>query len=102
MTTIPQPDPRQIVAAYRYLVFLDQERRALVYELLPDHKLDDPVFFPVDSLVGTLTDTSPIERAVSVLEGLGLDPYADDAWVEHIGVDMSSIPIINEYGKPLR
>lgn len=59
MTMIPQPDPRLIVAAYRYFAFLDQERRTLVYELLPDHMPHDPVFFPADSAVGTLTDTSP-------------------------------------------
>ena len=43
---------------------------ALVYELLPDHKPDDPVFFPLDSHVDTLRDTSPLERAVPALGGV--------------------------------
>ena len=59
------------------------------------------VFFPLDSLVSTLGDTSALERAVPALTWLGLDPYADDAWVEHIGVDLLSIPIIDEHGKRL-
>ncbi len=28
--------------------------------------------------------------------------YADDAWVKHIGVDLSQIPIIGEAGKQTR
>ena len=35
------------------------------------------------------------EPAVPALAWLGLYPYADDAWVKHIGVDLSSIPVLD-------
>ncbi len=72
-----------IIAAYRYLAFLDQEKRFLVHELYPDRATDDGYFVPCDNQVNALMDTSPLERAALVLEALDIDPYTeDDGWIE--------------------
>ena len=42
---------RDRIAAFRYLAWLDMERRALVSELHPEHKPGDVVFFPSDTQV---------------------------------------------------
>ena len=75
-----------IIAAYRYLAFLDLERRWLIHELFPDRKPDDLVYVPCDDQVNQLCDNrSPLDRAVAVLAALGIDPHADDAWVDTVG-----------------
>jgi len=70
-----------------------------IAELLPDRKKGDLVMVPcdrlVDDLLGLFT-TSPLDRADKMLRALGVDtPAAYDAWVDMIGVDLSTIPIIN-------
>lgn len=75
-----------IIAAHRYLAFLDLERRWLVHELFPDRKPDEMFFVPCDEQINHLCcDRSPLDRAVSVLAALGIDPHADDTWCEMLG-----------------
>ena len=75
-----------IIAAHRYLAFLDLERRWLIHELFPDRKPDEMVFVPCDSQVDRLCcDSSPLDRAIPVLAALGIDPHADDYWVSTVG-----------------
>ena len=85
---------RDRIAAYRYLAFLDQERRALIEELQPGSQPGDFVLFPVDDLVGGLATTSPLARAVKVLEAVGLPPHAHDAWVDYLDIDLGSLPLM--------
>ena len=90
---------QSIIAAHRYLSFLDRERRYLVHELYPDREEDDAFLVPVDRGVNHLVRAaSPIDRAAKVLGFLGIDPYHYDAWVDFIGVDLSQIPIIGTAG----
>ncbi len=91
---------RKTIAAYRYLAYLDREYRSLVQELKPEHRPGDMVFQPCDEQVDDLVaNGSAIERAATVLQAIGIDPFAHDAWVDRIGVDMSSIPIIGTVGR---
>ena len=91
---------RDTIAAYRYLAFLDREHRALVQELRPEHQPGNMVFHPCDAQVDDLVaNGSAIERAATVLQAIGIDPYAHAGWADHIGVDMSSIPIIGTVGR---
>ena len=86
---------RDRIAAFRYLAWLDMERRFLIHELFPDRKRGDVVWFPCDNQVNNLVyDTPPLERAVTVLEALDIDPYADDAWVDFLDINPRDIPII--------
>ena len=39
-------------------------------------------------------DTPPLERAVTMLEALDIDPYADDAWVDFLDIDLRNVPLI--------
>ena len=88
-----------VIAAHRYLAFIDLERRFLVHELYPERERDEAFFVPVDTEVNLLVcDVSPIERAAKVLGFLGIDPYRYDAWVDFIGVDLTQIPIIGTAG----
>ena len=90
---------RETIAAYRYLAYLDRERRALVHELRPEHRPGDMVFQPCDEQVDDLVaNGSAIERAATVLQAIGIDPYAHAGWADHIGVDFSSIPISGTVG----
>ena len=74
-----------IIAAYRYLAFIDRERRGLLYELWPDRQTGDYFFVPEDRQVSQLAhDASPIQRAVPVLTVLGIDPYASDFWTGYV------------------
>ncbi len=74
-----------IIAAYRYLAFLDQEKGFLLHELYPDRATDGGYFVPCDRQVNALMDTSPLARAASVLEALDIDPYTeDDGWIEFV------------------
>lgn len=74
-----------IIAAYRYLAFIDRERSGLLYELWPDRKTGDYYFMPEDEQVSQLAhDASPIQRAVPVLTALGIDPHASDFWTGYI------------------
>ena len=75
-----------IIAAHRYLAFLDLERRWLIHELFPDRKPGEMFFVPCDDQVNRLCcDSSPLDRAVPVLAALGIDPHVDDYWVDTIG-----------------
>ena len=86
---------RDRIAAFRYLAWLDMEQRFLIHELFPDHKRGNVVWFPVDTQVNNLVfDSSPLERAVPVLESFGIDPYADDAWVDFLDINPRDLPII--------
>ncbi|MCH8112040.1 MAG: hypothetical protein IH905_08840 [Proteobacteria bacterium] len=88
-----------VIAAHRYLAFIDLERRHLVHEMYPEHDRDDAFFVPVDRGVNVLMrEASPIVRAAKVLGFLGVDPYQYDAWVDFIGVDLTQIPIIGTVG----
>ena len=90
---------RETIAAYRYLAFLEREHRSLVQELRPEHRPGDLVFHPCDEQVDDLVaNGSAIERAATVLQAMGIDPYGHAGWADHIGVDMSSIPIIGTVG----
>ncbi len=90
---------RETIAAYRYLAYLDREYRALVRELKPEHRPGDMVFHPCDEQVDDLVaNGSAIERAATVLQVIGIDPYAHAGWADFIGVDMSSIPISGTVG----
>ena len=71
-----------IIAAYRYLAFLDQERRHLLQELYPDGAVGDGYFVPLDEQVAALARSSPLDRAAPVLAALDIDPHVHDAWVE--------------------
>ena len=65
-----------VIAAHRYLAFIDLERRYLVHELYPERDKGEGFFIPVDSEVNLLVgDVSPIERAAKVLGFLGVDPF---------------------------
>ena len=70
------------MAAYRYLVFLEMEKRHLVHELFPRQEGGAPRWFPCDPQVNALHNKgkSPLDRAVPVLERLGIDPHADAHW----------------------
>ena len=102
MTGAPSPASlrKGMVAAYRYLAFLQMEQRYLIHELFPDHKPWDQVSFPCDRQVNQLYDggASPLDRAASVLKHLGIDPFEHAAWVDYIGVDLSQVPIIGTVG----
>ena len=75
-----------IIAAYRYLAFLDLERRWLVHELFPDRKPDDTILVPCDDQIDPLCcGSSPLDRAVTVLTALGVDPHTEDCWTDTIG-----------------
>jgi len=88
-----------VIAAHRYLAFLDRERSFLVHEMYPERDRDDAFFVPIDTEVNLLIGAaSPIERAAKVLGFLGVDPYQYDAWVDFIGVDLTQIPIIGTAG----
>lgn len=86
---------RETIAAYRYLAFLEREHRSLVQEPRPEHRPGDLVFHPCDEQVDDLVaNGSAIERAATVLQAMGIDPYGHAGWADHIGVDFGSIPII--------
>lgn len=75
-----------IIAAHRYLAFLDLERRWLIHELFPDRKPDEMFFVPCDDQVNHLCcDSSPLDRSVTVLSALGIDPHTEDYWTNTIG-----------------
>ena len=74
-----------IIAAYRYLAFIDRERTGLIRELWPDRRTGDYFFVPEDRQVNLLGhDASPIQRAVPVLTALGIDPHASDFWTGYV------------------
>ncbi len=54
------------------------------------------MFYPIDELVIRLVSTTPLKRAVKVLEAVGLPPHAHDVWTEHLDVDFGSLPIIGQ------
>ena len=84
---------RDRIAAFRYLAWLDMERRFLIWELFPDRERGDVAWFPCDSQVDKLVlGVSPLERAVPVLEAFGIDPYADDAWTDILDINLCDIP----------
>jgi glycine/D-amino acid oxidase-like deaminating enzyme len=93
-----------LIAAWRYLAYLDTEKRHLVHALMPDY--DGREFMvPCDIKVNDLNspargeDGDPISRAPEVLSFLGMDPYAKARWAGLICIDVSQIPIIGEVGK---
>jgi len=43
-----------VIAAHRYLAFLDRERSFLVHEMYPERDRDDAFFVPVDRGVNVL------------------------------------------------
>lgn len=88
-----------LIASWRYLAYLDEERRYLLHELTPGwEKIGFMV--PCDLQVSGLNPIfpdekgDPISRAPEVLRFLGIDPYREDEWAECIGVDISRIPIL--------
>ena len=90
-----------VIAAWRYLAYLDLEKRFLLHTLKPDwHEKGYmvPCDLQVDGLNPIGGDGLPIERAPKVLEFLGIDPFKHDVWVDMIGVDISTIPIIGTAG----
>ncbi len=91
---------RGTIAAYRYLAFLGREYRSLVHELRPEHRPGDMVFQPCDEQVDDLVaNGSAIERAATVLQAMGIDPYAHAGWANFIGVDFSKLPITGTVGR---
>jgi hypothetical protein len=77
-------DVDEQTAALRYLAFLANERRALAH-ILPGALIKDKdgtslIYTPTDRLVDELVfgkdAKSPLTRAVTVLEAVGIDPYA--------------------------
>ncbi len=40
--------------------------------------------------------TTPLDRAVKVLEAVGLPPHAYNVWVDHLDVDIGGLPIIGQ------
>ena len=88
---------RDLIATYRYLAFLHAELWALVYEINPEHRPGDIVQFPLDCQVNKLIPGIPsISRAVTVLEALGMDPYAEDDWIDTIGINPKDVPFAGE------
>lgn len=81
---------RQLIAAYRYLAFLDIERQRLTRELFPEATPGrDLVIVPADRQVLELgapgpdgEGSTPLDRARTVLEALGIDPFAPDVWTK--------------------
>ena len=82
------------IAALRYLAFLDQERRTLIRELNPELKPGDMVWFPDDRHVNLLLHRSPLERAVTVLEAVGLPPYQEEIWTDLMDIRPGDFPVI--------
>ena len=75
-----------IIAAHRYLAFLDLERRYLIHELFPDRKSDEMFYVPCDDQINAFCcDIPPLGRAVTVLAALGGDPHAEDCWTNMLG-----------------
>ena len=91
----------KIIAAWRYLAYLDSEYRFLRHELQAGPK-DGYTFVPCDRHVNLLNPgdgtTGPLDRAEGVLRHLGIDPYAHAPWVDYLGIDLSQIPIIGSVG----
>ncbi len=84
---------RDRIVSLRYLAWLDAELRALIRELNPEHQAGDYVMFPCDTQVHNLIfETSPLERAATVLEAVGIDPRADDCWTDHLDINPRNIP----------
>ena len=74
------------IPAYRFLAFLDLERRWLVHELFPGRKPGEMFFVACDAQVDAVCcGQSPLDRAERVLRALEIDPHADDAWVDSLG-----------------
>lgn len=72
---------RDRIAAYRYLAFLECERRALALELHPDLQPGDTFPIPLDDQVyGLVSKGSPLGRAASVLKAIGITPHAEGCW----------------------
>ncbi len=70
-----------------------------MHELKPEHRPGDMVFHPCDEQVDDrVANGSAIERPATVLQVMGIDPYAHAGWADFIGVDMSSIPISGTVG----
>ena len=98
-----------LIATWRYLAYLDHEKRYLLHELKPDW-YENGYMVPCDRQVNGLNRPvpgehgDPISRAPDVLRCLGIDPFQVDAWVDMIGVDIQQIPIIGsvENGKKRR
>ena len=70
MSGLIKPDGLRagVIAAHRYLAFLDQERYCLLREIDPNFKPGDRVFVPCDRFVGRLViNGSPVDRAEMVL-----------------------------------
>ena len=40
--------------------------------------------------------TTPLKRAVKVLEAVGLPPHAYDVWTDYLDVGFASLPIIGQ------
>jgi len=101
---IERESRRGLLAAWRYLAYLDEERRFLLHEIKPDWRKTG-YMVPSDRQVNGLNLPGPggygdpITRAPEVLRFLGIDPFEDDAWVGMIGVDISQIPIIGPVPK---
>lgn len=95
---------RRLVAACRYLAFLEGERLALLKELAPDFEPGTGrAFIPLDPDVDALhhgnragPETGPVDRAPDVLRAAGLDPYAEAPWIEFIG----RVPVWSEEKRP--
>ena len=83
-----------VIAAHRYLAFLETERLALLHELYPGIKRGDPYNVPFDHPVMELFATAgPLDRASTMLRAASIaDPYEHDAWVKTTGVKISDIP----------
>ena len=70
-----------VIAAYRYLAFLEMELRWLKSEIFPEAEKGAPYAVPCDSQVDRLVlGAPPTARAETVLRALGIDPHAEDCW----------------------
>ncbi len=78
-------------------LFLERERLAILDELQPGRRDGElysvPMDAPVDRLFYGRDAATPLDRAVIVLEALGLDPSERDAWCDTVGVDIGAIPV---------
>ncbi len=105
MTEIITPAELQAgtIAAYRYLAFLDAERRMLLSEVLPGWQPGQVFFVPADMQVHALMEQEPVlDRCEKVLRALDIDPHRHEAWVNFIGVDPSQVPVLKFDGEKLR
>lgn len=77
---------RGLISAWRYLAFLEAERRSLLNEIMPEWDRGGYVIPMDDEVMKLHWQGDPMVRAPSMLRAAGLDPYADaTGWIGLVG-----------------